>query len=286
MAAGRQDFSALGDQTHDQLLMAHRQFLYVGGMPESIDRFLVTRDPSECQSIQQALLDTFEDDLAKYSGGSALARLRGVYRQLPLQAGKKVKYINFSREDKARDVKQALQQLAMAQIWHPVNHSDASGCPLGATQSPETRKVLYVDIGLLNRALNLKWTHVAKLDERGLCNEGAIAEQYVGQELLYRRPAWERPSLYYWIREQKAGNAEVDYVIDDHQQVIPIQVKSGKSGTLRSLQYFVETQGSPLGVRFDLNKPSFQNAPYRLLSLPLYLAGRSVEIVERFIEIG
>ena len=277
------DFATLGDHAHDQLLMAHRQFLYVGGMPAAVERFLATRDPSECQGVHQALLDTFEDDLAKYCSGNALVRLREIYRQLPLQVGKKVKYVNFSKEDKAREVKQALDQLAMAQIWYPVHHSEAGGSPLGAAKSAEVRKVLFVDIGLMNRALNLRWPHVAKLDERSLCNEGVIAEQYVGQELLYRRMAWEKPSLYYWLREKKAGNAEVDYVIDDHQQLVPIEVKSGKSGTLRSLQNFVEARRSPLAVRFDLNKPSLQEAPYRLLSLPLYMAGRCVEIAGKFI---
>ena len=279
--AAAHDFSTLGDHAHEQLLMAHRQFLYVGGMPEAVDRFLESRDPSACQVVQQALLDTFEDDLAKYSAGTALVRLREIYRQLPHQVGKKVKYVNFSKDEKAREVKQALDQLAMAQIWYPVHHSDAGGSPLGAVKSSEVRKVLFVDIGLMNRALNLRWAHVAKLDERSLCNEGVIAEQYVGQELLYRRSAWEKPSLHYWLREKKAGNAEVDYVIDDHQEVVPIEVKSGKSGTLRSLQCFVDARRSALAVRFDLHKPSLQNAPYRLLSLPLYMAGRCVEIVGR-----
>jgi hypothetical protein len=80
----------------------------------------------------------------------------------------------------------------------------------------------------------------------------------------------------------KAGNAEIDYAIDDHQNIVPIEVKAGKSGTLRSLQHFMETREAPLAVRFDLNKPSLQAMPYPLLSLPLYMSGRCGGIIEEF----
>lgn len=278
------DISSLSDHAHAQLLTAHRQFLYVGGMPEAVSQFLTNREPSECQTVQQSLLDTFEDDLAKYSSGSGLLRLRNIYRQLPLQVGQKLKFVNFSKEDKSREVKHSLEQLAMAQLWYPVRHSDCSGSPLGATESTEVCKVLFLDVGLMNRALNLRWSHVAKLEERALCNEGVIAEQYIGQELLYRRGSRERPSLHYWLREKKAGNAEIDYVIDDHQSIVPIEVKAGKSGTLRSLQHFMETRQAPLAVRFDLNKPSLQTAPCQLLSLPLYMSGRCGAIIENILD--
>ena len=277
------DISVLADHAHEKLLTAHRQFLYVGGMPEAVNQFLRNREPSDCQAVQQSLLDTFEDDLAKYSSGNSLMRLRNIYRQLPFQVGKKLKFVNFSKEEKSREVKQSLEQLAMAQLWYPVRHSDAHGSPLGASESAEVCKVLFLDVGLMNRALNLRWSHVAKLEERTLCNEGVIAEQYIGQELLYRRDIWEKQSLHYWLREKKAGSAEVDYVIDDYQSIVPIEVKAGKSGTLRSLQQFMDSHQAPLAVRFDLNKPSLQTVPYKLLSLPLYMSGRCGVIVEKLL---
>ncbi len=280
----KQDFAALSDHSHEKLLSKHRQFLYVGGMPEAVSHFLSRQDPVACEAVQQALLDTFEDDLAKYSSGNALARLRDVYRKLPHHVGLKIKYANFSKEEKAGEIKQSLMQLAMAQLWYPVHHSDCVGRPLGATKSEEVHKALFLDVGLMNRAMQVRWSHVAKLDERTLCNEGVIAEQYIGQELLYRRGAREKPSLYYWLGEKKAGNAEVDYVIDDHEAIIPIEVKSGKSGTLRSILQFTSAHKSPLAVRFDLQKPSLQTTEYPLLSLPLYMSGDCVKIIDRVLE--
>ena len=85
------------------------------------------------------------------------------------------------------------------------------------------------------------------------------------------------------MREGKSGNAEVDFLIAADRFVVPIEVKSGKSGTLKSLEYFVKTHDSKLAVRFDLNKPHFQKDPYPLLSLPLYMARRSPQVIEKFL---
>jgi predicted AAA+ superfamily ATPase len=150
--------------------------------------------------------------------------------------------------------------------------------------SPDVRKLLYLDVGLMNKALDLKWSHMAKLSDRNLCNEGPIAEQFVGQQLLHRREVFEKPALFYWLREEKTGNAEVDFIVDGGRKVIPVEVKSGKSGSLKSLRYFMENHDSPLAVRFDLNKPVYQQAPYPLLSLPLYLAGRSGALIEKYLD--
>ena len=136
----------------------------------------------------------------------------------------------------------------------------------------------------MNKALDLKWSHIAKLSERDLCNEGIIAEQFVGQELLGRGDAYEKPCLFYWLREGKTGNAEVDYLITSGRSVLPIEVKSGKSGSLKSLAYFAKTHDSPLAVRFDLNKPNFQRQPFPLLSLPLDMARRCPSIIENFLQ--
>ena len=283
LGEAQRDIGVISDSAHEKLLVLLRKFLFIGGMPEAVAKLVETDDPFTIGVVHQSLIDTFENDLAKYSSGAALERLRAVFQKLPLHAGKKIKYVNFSKEDRAKEIKQCLDQLAMAQLWYPVYQSDGTGVPLGATASSEVRKLLHLDVGLMNRALDLKWSHVAKLSERDLCNEGVIAEQFVGQELLGRLNSYEKPSLFYWLREGKSGNAEVDFLIAADRSVIPIEVKSGKSGTLKSLEYFVGTHDSPLAVRFDLNKPHFQKDPYPLLSLPLYMARRSHHIIENFL---
>ena len=176
-----------------------------------------------------------------------------------------------------------------------VPHSDCSGVPLGAQVDSHTYKALFLDIGLCTHALGVRWNTLGNLDDRALVNEGWLAEQVVGQSLLYRAHGVEQPTLVYWLREGRASTAEVDYVIDHEDRFIPVKVKAGSSGTLKSLLAFFARGNQarsrpPLAVRFDLNPPSSMqvehqlpgSAPlrYRLLSLPLYLADQVSRLVD------
>ena len=127
--------------------------------------------------------------------------------------------------------------------------------------------------------------------ETELINEGGLAEQFIGQHLLTLKN--EAPILCYWLREKKSSNAEVDYVISRGNKVLPVEVKSGKSGSLKSLQQFVLKKNNNTAIRFDLNVPTIQDVShitttsngnksvnYKLLSLPLYM----VEELPRFID--
>ncbi len=137
---------------------------------------------------------------------------------------------------------------------------------------------------MLNYLNGLEWSHISALDERRLLNEGVLAEQFIAQHLAYRFEGLEPPDLFYWLREGKTGNAEVDFVTSTGKTIVPIKVKAGKSGTIKSLQQFAIDKKTTLTCRFDLNPPSIQNlsyrarqkqkvqtANYKLLSLPLYL---------------
>jgi predicted AAA+ superfamily ATPase len=115
-----------------------------------------------------------------------------------------------------------------------------------------------------------------------LVNSGALAEQAVGQHLLYSQDYYKEPELYYWVREKKNSEAELDYVISEGNRIIPIEVKSGKTGRLKSLHQFIYAKRSGLAVRFNAETPSFtknidllsdgNSVEYNLLSLPLYMA--------------
>jgi hypothetical protein len=142
-------------------------------------------------------------------------------------------------------------------------------------------KLLFMDVGMAAYLSGLDWIALQGLDGQALINEGKLAEQFVGQHLIN---PFEQPRLTYWLREAKSANAEVDFVISNGNQVIPIEVKAGTSGTLKSLQQFVLNKNAALCVRFDLNPPDIGQishsarvnggstpVSYSLLSLPLYL---------------
>ena len=133
-------------------------------------------------------------------------------------------------------------------------------------------------------ALRLNLLDLAKGDVT-LVNSGAVAEQFVGQHLLHSGPGYEAPALHYWAREARNSAAEVDYVIAVGRRIVPVEVKAGATGSLKSLHQFLREKRSDLALRLNAEPPSLlQEAKrlpdgaamrYRLLSLPLYLAGQA-----------
>jgi predicted AAA+ superfamily ATPase len=216
--------------------------------------------------------------------------MQSVFRQIPRIIGQKVKYSNISREEKSREVKAVIDLLVKARVCHQVFHSNCSGVPLMADIHENVYKLLFMDVGMAAWLTGLDWIALQRLDGQALVNEGKLAEQFVGQHLF--NPL-EPPRLVYWLREVKSANAEVDFVKASGNQVIPIEVKAGKSGALKSLQQFALNKKANLCVRFDLNLPDMQEithsvkvadgsvpVTYRLLSLPLYLAEELPRILD------
>jgi len=118
-----------------------------------------------------------------------------------------------------------------------------------------------------------------------------MAEQFIGQHLLYGKELYREPSLFYWNRQSKGSTAEVDYLIQAGNRVVPVEVKAGKTGRLRSLQVFIQEKHAPLGLRFNDDLPSFLEShtsiagkdavPFKLLSLPLYLVEQASRLLEK-----
>ncbi len=276
---------------HRKLLKRQREYLFVGGMPEAILVYRETGSLSEVSEVHGSIAETYQDDFSKYAKQKDLVLLQTVFRFIPRSVGKKVKYSNISREHRSKDPKLCIELLTKASICHQVFHSRCSGIPLHADIAAKTYKLLFMDVGLLNHMCGIDWIMIQAMDERDLINEGALAEQFVGQHLLH--VGGEAPRLCYWLRESKSANAEVDYVISRGNWILPIEVKAGKSGSLKSLQQFALQKKMDLAIRFDLNMPSIQHvthttrlktenkpAAFTLLSLPLYL----VEELHRLID--
>jgi uncharacterized protein len=273
---------------HDRLLRKCREFFIVGGMPKAVDAWLNTNSPHECEIIKRSILSTYQEDFVKYGDRVHRDRLRKVFSRIPLMLGRKFKYSNVDRDERSKDLGQALRLLEMARVCTRIRRSDCNGLPLGAEVNERLYKVLALDVGLAASACGLDLGSIGAPEELVLVNSGAMAEQFIGQHLLYSVPAYVEPSLYYWAREKRNASAEVDYVVDHGGRIIPIEVKAGKAGTLRSLQRFIHEKDSSQGVRFNTDQPSLlatetmlssvQRKPYNLLSLPLYLVGQARRI--------
>jgi predicted AAA+ superfamily ATPase len=181
--------------------------------------------------------------------------------------GGQFKYSKIDPDIRSRDLKRALEHLEWAGLIEYIYVSSASGIPLSAQIKHSQFKICFLDIGLLQRFLQIDPEVVMKQDLI-LINRGAIAEQFVGQELAAYTDSSKRVQLFYWQREKKTSDAEIDYLITIDRHIIPIEVKAGAYGRLRSLQQFMLEKKSPLGIRISQNPLSFEN---NILSIPFYL---------------
>ncbi|MBC8417169.1 MAG: AAA family ATPase [Proteobacteria bacterium] len=269
---------------HDQLLELQRVWLLVGGMPEAIQRFIDTNALDAVFDVHASIIETYKDDFAKYATQADLLRLHKVFNYVPMAAGEKFKYVRVDPEEQSRELGKAVDLLEKAQIIMKACHTDASGLPLGATINRRIFKPFFLDCGLMNTICGVQWISLNELKRKSFVNKGHVAEQFIAQHLAYIGKNNVSPVLTYWLREGRAGNAEIDFITQLGQAIVPVEVKAGKSGSLKSLQQFVKQKKVRVGVRFDLNVPSYQHVSnalsqggepvqveFDLLSLPLYM---------------
>ena len=281
----------IGPVVHGRLLEKLRQYYFVGGMPGAVDQYVKKGSFAAARATHNDIIETYRDDFPKYAGSRDLARLLKVFNFIARNVGKKVKYSQVSEGDHSATLRKDIELLAMARVVAKVVHSHSSGLPLQADLEERIYKPLFLDVGLMNSVADLNWNTLEHMNDARLINEGAIAEQFIGQHLQALLARSVNRELTYWTRESKSSNAEVDFVIALNGRIVPIEVKAGAKGSLRSLHQFMAEKPAKLAVRFDAGPPSAQTVhatvqregkstpiQYRLVSLPLYLVERLFEL--------
>jgi len=239
---------------HNQLLSLLRDYTIIGGMPQVVKEYINSGNFVECQNIQSSIIETFQADFPKYAKNNFIKYLSTVFNAIPLQLGRKLKYTNISNLYKARELGAAFELLEKAGLVIPVYHTSSNGLPLEYEKNFKKFKVIFFDIGLALRILRIPVKELLLNDDITLINEGSLAEQFVGQELLAYSSCREKGHLYYWHREAKSSNAEVDYVIEYDGKVIPLEVKSGEKGKIKSLQLFINEKKPELSYCFSRSR--------------------------------
>lgn len=257
----------LTEPIHQKLLSHVKRFLILGGMPEVIASFVQNGNINSCGQILDDLITSLKTDFAKYKGQVPFLRISEVFDSVVRQAGGKFVYTKAATETSHRQIKEAVELLIMAGLVIPVTHTSANGLPLGAEANPKQRKMLLLDTGIFQRLLGLNISEILFEDNFDAINKGAIAEQFVGLEILKSFSCYRQESLYFWHREAKSSSAEVDYVIQQNENIVPIEVKSGKKGSMQSLFLFLEEKKAATGVRFSLENYSSYN---NIEVFPLY----------------
>ena len=274
----------LSEVLHEKLVSLLRSYMLVGGMPECVAQWVTTHDYLACQEIQDDILVSYEDDFPKYRKRVDTTLLRHTLRSAAVQATRKFVYSQVG-DYKAADVKRAIEMLILAGILIPITHTNANGLPLGSEADTSYRKILPLDCALTLRLLNMTMsdssemtTQILTASAADLVNKGAMAELLAGLELLHYQTPHLRHEMFYWTRQSKSSLAEIDYLTVQNMHILPIEVKAGTQGGMKSLWIFMREKHLTEAVRCSLeNFGSFEyidkedaDAVRHVRILPLY----------------
>ncbi len=234
----------LGEAMAHSLWASLRDYFIVGGMPEAVLSFVERRSYLDVGTIQDDLLQTYRDDFHKYAkGNKQLDNLSAVFSRVFGLVGRQLKYSSLGDGDDTKRTKASLELLERAGIVHRVHCTSARGLPLSAGTKDSQFKCIFLDIGLGQRCSGMKPADFIKAENIATFHQGLIAEQFVGQELLAEADPRSHEPLYYWARQEKSSTAEIDYLVVRDGAILPVEIKSGTSGALKSLHLYLKDRG-------------------------------------------
>lgn len=257
------------EPVHRKALALLKKFFVLGGMPEVISAYIEGAKMLECIRIMDDLIISYRDDFSKYNKRVPESRISEVFDSVVLNSGKPFVYAGAANAN-TKQIKEALELLIKAGLVISVTHSSSNGIPLGAEINTKKRKMMVFDTGLFQRMLGLNLSELILSNDLEVINKGAIAEIFVGLELQKSSSSYSKDDLYFWKREVKSSNAEVDYVFQQGENIIPLEVKAGTRGSMQSMHLFISEKSSEFGIRCSSeNFSSFD----KIKVVPLYAAG-------------
>lgn len=261
----------LSEEIHSKLKELFLRFIVIGGMPEVVSKYASGGSLLDCRNILDELTETLFNDFAKYKQRIPATRLEEVFSAIIAQTGQKFTYSQASTSANQMQMKESIDLLKMSGLAYSVTHSSANGLPLGAETNSRYRKLMIFDTGIYQRFLRLDLTTLFLDEKIEQINKGALAEMFVGIELVKSQNNRLPAELYYWQREKGGSTAEVDYVVQQKQEIVPVEVKAGTKGAMQSMFLFLKEKQRPLGIRCSMeNFGEFQN----IKIYPLYAAGK------------
>lgn len=256
-------------------LLDHLKTYYItGGMPEAVSVWLETRDVGKLESVQQAILDFFELDFGKHAPAPDIPKLGIIWNSIPRQLAKENKKFVYGLVKpgaRARGFEDAMKWLENAGMVHKAYRVGKPSMPLKAYADSAHFKLYVSDVGLLRRMAGLSAKAILENESTYQEFKGGMAENYCLQELV--AALGEVP--FYWT----SGNvAEVDFVVQVADMIVPIEVKSASNPRAKSLAVYTARHQPTVAVKASLSNLSYVNG---LLNCPLYLLWRLPDIVKR-----
>ena len=271
-------------EIHTTLMKKYQEYLLVGGMPEAVAGYAETKSLIDINPVYESILTGFKDDVLKYASLAKAKYLQYLVEHASKYIGLPVKYENFGGSGfRSREMSEAFDVLEKAMVISRVYASASSQLPI-VNNLKKSPKLLYLDTGLVNYQVGLR-TELMNVKDVNAVYHGQLSEQIVGQALLSQATR-KNITLSYWYREQKGSISEIDYLISSHNRPIPVEVKSGKSGTLRSLHNFIDESKNDFAVRIYSGMMGIEkirtprNKQYTLFSIPFYLLQRIEQLLD------
>lgn len=262
---------SISDPLHAQLLEILGIYLAIGGMPEAVTEWEKTKTSWSAKKVHADLLSTYQQDFGKYAKKHQTKYLNVIFQRAIDQLSKKFMYSRVG-EYKKRELEPALELLEMAGILHRVVRSAGQGIPLGAQADLDDFKLIFLDIGLCQALLKFDLAPWFVDPLATFINKGELVEAFVGQEILAYSDPIIKEGLFYWCREKRGSQAEVDYLVQIKNNVVPIEVKSGTSKRIKSMQIFLDSHlNSSYGLRFSTDNYSVYQ---KINSYPLYAVSK------------
>jgi len=248
------------------ILSELKNYFFVGGMPECVKTWRDTSSMLETFNVQSEILDSYRDDFSKYTPRVDTTCLDAVFLNVAQAVGEQIKYTRLNQGHTSPTNRKAFDLLVKARLLQKIPAASPSGLPLGATANQKKFKTAMLDIGLLQKLCQVPVEMELKQKDLLAMYRGKLAEQFVAQELL----AFQDEPLYYWSREARSSNAEVDFLVVRNGSIYPVEVKSGAGGSLKSLHLMLKTfPDCPGGI--VLYSGAYKELPdQKLTFLPLY----------------
>jgi uncharacterized protein len=264
-------------------------YALIGGMPEIVQHYATHKDLTALAPIYDSLISGYTDDVEKYAKNDAQVQyIRHCIQSSFGQAGKRIKFEGFGYSSyRSREMGEALRTLEKALLLELIYPCTAVTIPL-MKDIKKSPRLQILDTGLLNYYVGLQ-KDIIGTNDLNTIYQGTVIEHLVGQELLAAQYSTLH-ALHFWVREKKESTAEVDYLIQYDGLVIPVEVKSGKEGALRSMHNFMELAPHSLGVRLYAGELVISEAftqsgkRYQILNLPYYLASQITPYIKWFME--
>ncbi|MBI5181407.1 MAG: ATP-binding protein [Nitrospirae bacterium] len=271
-------------EIHNTLMKKYQEYLLVGGMPEAVARYAETKSLIDVDPVYESILTGFKDDVLKYASIAKAKYIQYLIEHASKYIGLSIKYENFGGSGfRSREMSEAFDVLEKAMIVSRVYASVSKQLPI-VNNLKKSPKLLYLDTGLVNYQVGLR-TEIMNIQDINAVYYGQLSEQITGQTLL-SQAIRKNVNLSYWYREQKGSISEIDYLISSHNKLIPVEVKSGKTGTLRSLHNFIDENRNNFAIRIysgaiGIEKIQTPNKKqFALFSIPFYLLHR----IERLLD--